>query len=142
MLRLDAKAAMEGDAAAHPESLRPGFVRPAGAPPPPPVPMPAGHAYFEYQVEKPVTPAPGSLGPRFPEALKAANVEGEVLAQFVVDENGRVEIGTFKVLRSDHALFTAAVRDALVGARYVPADVGGKAVRQVVQQPFQFRLTK
>src|SRR5690349_23369156 len=62
--------------------------------------------YFEFQVEKPVVPAPGNQGPRYPEILKSANVEGEVLAQFVVDTTGKVEMGTFKVLKSSHDLFT------------------------------------
>ena len=38
--------------------------------------------------------------------LRSANVEGEVLAQFVVDTTGRAEMGTFKVLKSSHDLFT------------------------------------
>jgi TonB family protein len=142
-VEIDPGRAMAGDAAAHPESLRPGFVRPAGAPPPPPPgPTLGREPYFEYQVEKAVVPASGNRGPRYPEPLKAANVEGEVLAQFVVDEEGRVEIETFRVLKTSHALFSAAVRDALAEARYVPAEIGGKRVKQLVQQPFQFHLTK
>jgi protein TonB len=98
--------------------------------------------YFEFQVEKPVVPAPGNSGPRYPEILKSANVEGEVLAQFVVDTSGRVEMGTFKVLKSSHDLFTNAVKTSLQNAKYLPAEVGGKKVKQLVQQPFQFTLTK
>jgi TonB family protein len=98
--------------------------------------------YFEFQVEQPVVPAPGNRGPRYPELLKATAVEGEVLAQFVVDPDGQVDIQSFKVLKSTHDLFTQAVRSSLVEARYLPARVGGKAVRQLVQQPFQFQLTK
>ena len=98
--------------------------------------------YFEFQVEKPVVPAPGNSGPRYPEILKSANVEGEVLAQFVVDTTGRVEMGTFKVLKSSHDLFTQAVKTSLQNAKYLAAEVGGKKVKQLVQQPFQFQLTK
>ena len=98
--------------------------------------------YFEFQVEKPVVPAPGNAGPRYPEILKSANVEGEVLAQFVVDTTGRVEMGTFKVLKSSHDLFTQAVKTSLQNAKYLAAEVGGKKVKQLVQQPFQFQLTK
>lgn len=98
--------------------------------------------YFEFQVEKPVVPAPGNSGPRYPEILKSSNVEGEVLAQFVVDTSGRVEMGTFKVLKSSHELFTQAVRQSLSNARYLPAEVGGRRVKQLVQQPFQFALTR
>jgi len=36
-----------------------------------------------------------------------------VLAQFVVNESGRYESGTLKVLNSTNSGFTAAVKDAL-----------------------------
>jgi periplasmic protein TonB len=98
--------------------------------------------YFEFQVEKPVVPAPGNTGPRYPEMLKSASVEGTVLAQFVVDTTGRVEPGSFKVLKSDHDLFTQAVKAALPNMKFLPAEVGGRKVKQLVQQPFQFTLTK
>jgi protein TonB len=65
-------------------------------------------------------------------------VEGEVLAQFVVDTTGHYEEGSFKVLKSSHELFTQAVRDALPQLRFNPAEAGGAKVRQLVQQPFTF----
>ena len=105
-------------------------------------PIAQDQPYFEFQVEKPVVPAPGSAGPRYPEILKSSNVEGEVMAQFVVDTTGRVEMSTFKVLKSSHELFTQAVRQSLSSARYLPAEVGGRRVKQLVQQPFVFNLQK
>lgn len=99
-------------------------------------------AYFEFQVEKPVVPAPGSSQPRYPDILRQAGVEGEVLAQFVVDTTGRAESGSFKVLRSSHDLFAQSVKSALPGMRFIPAEVGGKRVKQLVQQPFTFAITK
>lgn len=98
--------------------------------------------YFEFQVEKQVTTAPGSPQPRYPEEMKKANMEGEVLAQFVVDTTGRAEVNTFKVLKSTNELFTNAVRTALPGMRFVTAEIGGQKVKQVVQQPFTFALSK
>lgn len=98
--------------------------------------------YFEFQVEKQVAPAPGNPGPRYPDMLRTANVEGEVLVQFVVDTTGRVEMGTFKVLKSSHDLFTNSVRQALGTMRFYPAEIGGRRVKQLVQQPFNFTLTR
>ncbi len=98
--------------------------------------------YFEFQVEKPAAMGPGASGMVYPPDLRAARVEGKVLASFVVDVDGTVEMSTFKVLKSDHALFTAAVKNALQTMKYLPAEVEGKRVRQVVQQPFQFSLAK
>jgi protein TonB len=98
--------------------------------------------YFEFMVEKPVTESSNTQRPRYPDILKSAGVEGEVLAQFVVDTTGHVEINTFKVLKTSHELFAAAVRSALPGMRFIPAEVGQKRVRQLVQQPFVFAISK
>lgn len=108
-----------------------------------PVAKPEGdQPYFEFMVEKPVTEASNTQRPRYPDILKSAGVEGEVLAQFVVDTTGHVEINTFKVLKTSHELFAAAVRSSLPGMRFIPAEVGQKRVRQLVQQPFVFAIAK
>jgi TonB family protein len=97
---------------------------------------------FEFQVEKAVSPRPSNPSPRYPDMLRTANVEGEVLAQFVVDKNGRAEMGTFKILKSSHDLFSNAVEAALPQMQFYSAEVGGRPMRQLVQMPFQFSLTK
>jgi TonB family protein len=105
-------------------------------------PVNVDQPYFEFQVEKQVTTVPGSPQPKYPAMLKSANVEGEVLAQFVVDTTGRADMSTFKVLKSTHDLFTQSVRTALQEMRFVPAEIGGRKVMQMVQQPFTFALSK
>jgi protein TonB len=107
-----------------------------------PTPVNDNQTYFEFQVEKQVTPDPRNAPPRYPDMLRSANVEGEVLAQFVVDTTGRADMSTFKILKSTHDLFTNAVKAALPNMRFFPAEVGGKHVKQLVQMPFQFNLTK
>lgn len=101
-----------------------------------------GDYYFVGQVEKPVIAVPGSQGPAFPEMLRTAGIEGGVFAQFVVDTAGRADLSTFSVLRTDHALFTASVKAALSRMRFLPAEVGGRKVPQLVQQAFQFNLNR
>jgi len=98
--------------------------------------------FFEFQVEKPVQALPGGSQPRYPDILRQAGVEGEVLAQFVVDTTGRAEMGSYKVLKTSHELFGNAVKNALSGMRFIPAEVGGRKVRQLVQQPFTFAISK
>lgn len=105
-------------------------------------PVVSDQPFFEFQVEKPVTALPGSANPRYPDILRQAGVEGEVLAQFVVDTTGRAEVRTFKVLKASHDLFGTAVKNALPGMRFIPAEVGGRKVRQLVQQPFSFAIAK
>ncbi len=98
--------------------------------------------YFEYQVEKPVMSVPGSPSPRYPDILKSAGVEGEVVVSFEVDTTGRANVASLKILKSTHDLFAAAVRTALPSMRFLPAEAGGKKVRQLVQQPFVFNIQK
>ena len=98
--------------------------------------------YFEFQVEKPVVVAGTPPTPNYPDMLRTSGVEGEVLAQFVVDTTGRVEMSTFKVLKSSNDLFTAAVKNVLPRYRFIPAETGGRKVKQLVQQPFTFALAK
>lgn len=104
--------------------------------------LPADQTYFEFQVEKQVSSVPGTVNLRYPDMLRSANVEGDVLVQFVVDTTGRADMSQFKVLKSSHDLFTNAVRSAVVAMRFYPAEIGGKRVKQLVQQPFSFTLTK
>jgi hypothetical protein len=97
--------------------------------------------FSELQVQKPVIPLPGNMGPRYPADLKERNVEGQVLAQFVVDTTGHVRPGSFRALRWDEIGFVEAVRQAVYFMRFRPAEIGGRKVPQLVQQPFNFRLT-
>ena len=105
-------------------------------------PVNVDQPYFDFQVEKPVGAMPGSAGPRYPDILRSGGVEGQVLAQFVVDTTGRIEVASFRVLRSDHAMFEQAVRSALPNMRFLPAEIGGRKVKQLVQQPFVFALQR
>ena len=114
--------------------------RPIVAGKPSPVIMPADAAYFEFQVEQPVTPAAGGAMPRYPDLLRKAGVQGEVLAQFVVNTDGTADVESLKVLNSTHKLFAEAIRNALPQMRFNPALVGGRPVRQLVQQPFSFSI--
>ena len=97
--------------------------------------------YMEFQVEKAVEKIGGDA-PDYPQALRDQGVEGKVLAQFVVGENGRYQGGTLKILDSSNPAFTAAVKDALPRMRFSAAQIGGKKVAQLVQMPFQFNLKK
>jgi protein TonB len=96
--------------------------------------------YMEFQVEKPVEKIGGDA-PEYPSMLREQGVEGQVLAQFVVNESGRYESGTLKILNSSNPQFTAAVKDALPRMKFSAAQIGGRKVQQLVQMPFQFHLS-
>ena len=76
--------------------------------------------------------------PLYPETLLFSGVTGQVLAEFVVDTLGHVELDTFGVIASTNPKFTQSVQRALPDWAYAPAMLNGKRVRQLVQQPFTF----
>lgn len=97
---------------------------------------------FGTRVTAQVTPLPGSRAPKYPPDLRAAGIEGEVLVQFVVDTTGRAEMASLEVLQSSHEAFAEAVRVALAEMRFTTADVSGRKVRQLVQLPFVFGISR
>jgi TonB family protein len=99
----------------------------------------AGQAFLIDQVDVPATPLAGfEAAPEYPETLKAEGATGAVIAEFVVNADGRVDDPTIGVIAASHVPFADAVRRALPLARFNPATRGGETVRQVVQQSFLF----
>ncbi|MGH7500034.1 MAG: energy transducer TonB [Gemmatimonadales bacterium] len=92
------------------------------------------------QVDQMVERFEGSAAPVYPPELSARGTEGQVEAAYVVDTTGRVDMATIQVMRSDDPRFTESVRTALGETRFRPAIRAGKAVRQLVQQRFRFKL--
>jgi protein TonB len=78
--------------------------------------------------------------PDYPQSLRSASLEGEVLITFVVDTSGRVEPGSLRIVKSSHPLFAESVQRWLPKTRYRPAEIGGRRVRQLVQQQVGFAL--
>lgn len=76
--------------------------------------------------------------PAYPDSLFRASVGGRVIVEFVVDVDGRADMGTFGAVLSTNYRFTEAVRQAVLAARFTPAWRGGKRVRQLMQLPFTF----
>lgn len=97
--------------------------------------------YAEFEVERQVSPISGT-NVEYPETMRSSGAEGQVMAEFVVNESGRVETSTFKVLSSSSPAFTQAVKSALPRMRFRPAQIGKTNVSQVVQQAFVFKLNK
>jgi protein TonB len=101
----------------------------------------AGKAYDENTVDRAVT-VTRAAPPRYPESLKSVGVEGVVAMRFIVGADGRVEPGSINVISTPHKLFAEAVRKSLLETRYRPAEASGRAVRQVVEQTFSFKIEK
>jgi protein TonB len=85
-----------------------------------------------------ITPAK----PRYPEVLRAAGIDGRVLVRFVVDTLGRIDPASVQILSSTHDQFTRAVRAALSGFRFRPAESGGKRIPALAEMPFEFKVER
>lgn len=102
------------------------------------MPGPRYGPYEAGEVEVPAAPL-SKAGPEYPEWAIRNGMSGAVTARFVVDANGRVE-SDILILDSTSPEFTAAVRNFLRRTRYRAARVGGRPVRQLVEQRFVFAL--
>lgn len=103
---------------------------------------PSGGVYTRRLVDKAAAPRPGNPVPVYPAALRSAQIEGTVLARFVVDSVGRAEPASIEFPEATHAQFAEAVRQSLLRSRYLPAVLDGHLVRQLVEQRFAFTLTR
>lgn len=97
-------------------------------------------ARTEHEVDQPVRLRSGQPGPRYPELLRSAGVQGQVTMQFVVDTLGVADRNSFTILEASHPLFAVAVREALGRQRFAPAEAGGRPVKQLVVQTFVFNI--
>ena len=94
------------------------------------------------EVDSAVSVDPSSAAPVYPPALLKLGIEGSVMVRYVVDSMGLADLSTLKVMRATRIEFAVAVREALPFMRFTPAKMGPKAVPQLVEQPFNFRIQK
>jgi TonB family protein len=128
-------------------SVEQGQTRADSVPPTPasaPVAMPEpskDSVFTEIDVDSAAVRSQLSAGPAYPLELLAKHVEGMALVRYVVDTTGFADTESFTVVRATDPAFARAVRDALPYMRFSPAKIGTKKVRQLVEQPFTFRIS-
>jgi hypothetical protein len=103
---------------------------------------PAPRAVESFEMDpkrdKTVRMVPGGVTAEYPAELRRAGIPGYVLMSYIVGPDGRVERGSEQPIAYSRGEFLEAVRAALPGMRYLPAEYRGRKVRMVVQQPFYF----
>lgn len=115
---------------------------PPQAPSTPVPPEPNTDSVFtEIQVDSAVVRSQLSAAPAYPLDLLAKHVEGVVVVRYVVDTTGFADTVSFTVVRTTDPGFVRAVRDVLPFMRFSPAKIGTKKVRQLVEQPFTFKIS-
>ena len=105
-------------------------------------PMPKTEEIYEYiKVEvKPKLLMKYYVEPEYPPFAKQAEIEGQVLLRFIVNEEGRVM--NIKVVKKLNDLLDAAAIKAVSKWRYSPAKQRDKPVKVWVVQPVRFQLDK
>lgn len=107
---------------------------------------PAGERFFQGRPAPRVGPATGIQEPRkvhdarpsYPEAARRERVQGVVVLELIVDEEGRV--AEVDVLRGQPMGLTEAAVDAVRQWRYEPVLVDGEAVPVTLVATINFRL--
>ena len=82
-----------------------------------------------------------SAAPAYPQSMLEQKREGFVKARWVVDEAGYADTTSLEFVDYTSSEFARAVRDALPFMRFSTARMGAKAVRQLVEQEFAFRIS-
>jgi periplasmic protein TonB len=76
----------------------------------------------------------------YPPLLREVGVEGRVLVEVVVGEDGRVRPGTARIVSASHDALGAATLRAVEGFRFRPARIGGAPVAVRVTIPIDWRV--
>jgi TonB family protein len=77
---------------------------------------------------------------RYPDLLRHAGIQGQVIVQAVIDTTGRAEPQSVRVVRSPHPGFNQAAQDYVLQALFRPARAQGHAVRALMNVPLEFRM--
>lgn len=95
-------------------------------------------AYHQLDVDKQVSTVPGNPAPRYPTAMRARSRAGATRIRFIVDTTGFLLPSSASVMFTTAPEFADAVLAALPNLKFVPAELAGQKVRQVVCMPFTF----
>lgn len=75
---------------------------------------------------------------RYPRPLLAGRASGGAVAQYVVDDRGRVRADSWRPIEFAHSEFLSSVRAHLPAMRYQPAQLEGRPVCQLVRNQVRF----
>jgi protein TonB len=78
--------------------------------------------------------------PRYPEELRAAGIEGQVVVGAIVDRHGMVEPRSVRVVRGSKAALDREAVSTVAGTLFAPGCRGDSAVRVWIVVPVEFRV--
>lgn len=121
----------------------PGLTQPTGTPNPPVVPdfvIPEHLAERRPELDR--SGLARALERYYPTVLRDSRVEGRVLIELVVEEDGTVRAGSARVVEASHRAFGDAALRAVERFRFTPAEVGGIAVAVRVTIPIAWSVPR
>ena len=100
-----------------------------------------GQAFIEAVVdEKPERVSNPPLD--YPDLLRQAGIEGNVIVEVIIDTTGRAEPTSLRIIQSTNKAFELSAKDAVLKSLYRPGRVRGQAVRVLVQVPISFTIRR
>ncbi len=95
--------------------------------------------YGKSDVDKRPERKSGPL-PRYPALLRQAGIEGNVMVEFVITPEGKVDSSSVNVVESTNRAFEAPAMHVIRGSLYSPGEVDGAQVSTLVSQQIRFSL--
>jgi TonB family protein len=76
----------------------------------------------------------------YPETLRRAAVQGQVVVALIVDTLGHPEPSSLRAVKSPHDSLSIAALQAVQGCEFTAARLRGRAVRVLIQLPLDFKI--
>lgn len=95
-------------------------------------------AWLRTEVDRPAQVESRALQAPYPPALRGTGAKSAFQLSFIVDADGSVRPSSVQLIGSAQREFVLAARDALLRARFVPAERKGAKVASLVSHDFKF----
>lgn len=74
--------------------------------------------------------------------MQQAGIEGTVLLEFIVDQQGHADPSSVRALDSSHKAFESPAKEMIQKCLFRPGRVRGQAVKVLVRMPINFVLAR
>jgi len=103
------------------------------------MPLLAGSDYYSLKLLDVIPAAITTITPIYPKLAISGDIEGAVTLALLIDENGVVNDATV-VKAQPQGYFEKSTLDAFRNARFIPAQLQGRAVKSKVTLTVRFEL--
>lgn len=109
----------------------------------PPSPAQSDEPVFTFiEVDEEAARMANSAAPAYPSLMLSEGIEGTVIVRYVVEASGLADSSSLQIISATRREFADAVRAAIPHMLFTPARIDERPVRQLVEQPFSFRIAR